>query len=229
MDFIGKSILIDDILVVGDLHFGYEESLRSQGYFVPRNIYEEVIRDFDEIFERVDVKKIIILGDLKHDFGRISRGEWSEVLDFIDYINDRCEEVVIIKGNHDILAESITKKKGILVKDYYIIGENAFLHGDRDFEEVNSGKIKRWFVGHAHPAITLEDGVKKEKFKCFLVGKFKGKEVIVLPSFFPVVEGTDPRDFDLGLAWKFDLGKFKVKVVGENLEVLDFGILKKIN
>jgi metallophosphoesterase superfamily enzyme len=42
-----------------------------------------------------------------------------------------------------------------------------------------------------HPAITLNDSYKKEKFKCFLHGKWKKKEVYILPSFVPFVFGYD--------------------------------------
>ena len=56
----------------------------------------------------------------------------------------------------------------------------------------------------------------------------KKKEVIIVPSFFPLIEGTDAREFDLRFAWEFDLMNFEVKVVSSNLKVLDFGKLRKI-
>ena len=96
------------------------------------------------------------------------------------------------------------------------------------FKEINDAKIKYWILGHGHPAVTLQDGAKKEKYKCFLAGKFKGRNIIVLPSFFPLVEGSDARDFDLGFAWDFRLENFDVRIVGDNLEVLDFGKLGKL-
>ena len=103
-----------------------------------------------------------------------------------------------------------------------------FLHGDRDFKEVYDKKIKYWVVGHGHPAVRLSDGMKVEKYKCFLVGCFRKKKVIIVPSFFVGNEGSDPRENDLGLAWNFDLKSFNVVVVGENLEVFDFGKLRRL-
>ena len=103
------------------------------------------------------------------------------------------------------------------------------MHGDRDFSENYDKKIKYWIVGHGHPAIKISDGVKVEKYKCFLVGGFKGKEIIVVPSFFAYSEGSDPRENDLGLTWKFNFEKFKVFAVnGDLLEVLEFGKLRNI-
>lgn len=37
----------------------------------------------------------------------------------------------------------------------------------------------------------MKEGIKQEKFKCFLKGKFEGKELLVLPSFNSFSAGTD--------------------------------------
>jgi len=287
IEYIGKSLLIDNsILVVGDLHLGYEGSMRESGYMIPSGLYEQTISDLDLIFNFIEergmgkgekgvannidaklgktkenkvskrnggagmvgddnlsrgggvVDKVIILGDLKHEFGKILREEWKEILDFLDYLKKKSKEIIIIKGNHDAVIKSVVKRKKVKVVDYYIWEEFAFLHGDRDFEEIYSKEIKCWVVGHGHPAIVLEEksgGIKKEKYKCFLSGRYKRKKVIVVPSFFPLWEGTDVKgDFDLGIVWHFNFDKFDVGVVSESdetersLAVLDFGKLEEL-
>jgi len=236
--YIGKTLLIgNSVLVVGDLHLGYGGAMREGGNFVPENIFEGIVSDFEKIFknkfvgEKEKLSKIILLGDLKHVFGKILWGEWDEAGKLLDYLSGKCEEMIIIKGNHDKIVEPIAKKKGVGVVDYYLWKEFAFVHGDRDFEEIYGKGIRFWVMGHAHPAVVLEEkkGVKREKYKCFLVGKFKGKGVIIVPSFFGVNDGSDPRDYDLGLAWKFKFNSFNVKIVDEeSLDVLDFGRLGKL-
>ena len=266
IEFIGKSLLIDNsILVIGDLHLGYEGSLHKSGILIKTDLYEQTIKDLGEIFdyiknknyvekkgrikkslkssggdnssesdggavERKVVNKVIILGDLKHEFGSILREEWKEILELIDYLKEKTKELIIVKGNHDIFTDKIIKKKELRVVDYYLWEEFAFLHGDRDFREIYGATIKRWIIGHGHPAIVLEEkrGIKKEKYKCFLVGKYRNKEIVILPSFFPLVEGTDVRSYNLGLAWNFEFEEFKVKIVGEELNVFDFGKLERI-
>ena len=52
--------------------------------------------------------------------------------------------------------------------------------------------------------------------------------MLLVPSFFPLIAGTDAREFDLGFVWNFNLKNFDVKVVGEKLQVLDFGKLKDL-
>ena len=105
------------------------------------------------------------------------------------------------------------------------------MHGDADFSDINKNEIKVWVMGHLHPAISLREDVKEERYKCFLEGEFKGKKVVILPSFIDINEGVDVRLFGVmksNLAWKINFKKFRVWVVGENEQVLEFGILDRI-
>lgn len=117
---------------------------------------------------------------------------------------------------------------GVRLCDYHIVGPYAFLHGDRDFDEIHSKEITCWVVGHVHPAVELSDGTKRERYKCFLRGPYKGKEIIVVPSLFSKSEGIDVLTQNLGLAWPLDAEKCRVLIVGEGKEPLDFGIARKI-
>jgi len=234
--YLGKCLLIENakkkILVVGDLHLGYEESLNNAGVFVSREMFNELILEMNEIFDNCEnVDEVVLLGDVKHDFGKITKQEWNTVLKLFDYLLRKCKKIAVIRGNHDkIIAPIASKRENVFVEDFYIDEEIAFLHGDKDFEEIHDGKIKYWIIGHGHPAVKIREvkGVKIEKYKCFLAGGHKGKEIIIVPSFFSGSEGSDPRENGLKLAWKFNLEKFKVKIVGNDLSVLDFGELGKL-
>jgi len=234
IEFVGKCLLIDKkILVIGDLHLGFGEALRESGVMLPVDIFEDVIRDLDLIFGRVGgVEKVVVLGDIKHEFGKVMMDEWKEVGEIMNYLRRKSKEVVVVKGNHDAIAGSIVEGlERVSFVDYYLLGDLVFLHGDRDFPEIHGRGVRVWIMGHGHPAIVLEDdvGVKKEKYKCFLEGKFKGKSIIIVPSFSSVNEGTDVLgDWSLGFAWDFNLKKFDVRVVGDGLSVLGFGKLGKI-
>ena len=229
IEYIGKCLLVDKrILVIGDLHFGFGDAVRESGYLVGDSLYEDVIKDLSEVFGEVgDVEEVVFLGDLKHVFGKIMRDEWKHVLDILDYVGRRCNKIVVVKGNHDVLLDRVVKNKNVDIVDYYVSEDVCFLHGDRvfDIDEVND--CKTWIVGHGHPAVWLDDGVRKEKYKCYLVGKWKKKDIVIMPSFFPLTEGSDPREHDLGLAWDFKINKFEVKIV-DGLDVRRFGILHDI-
>lgn len=244
LNYIGKCLLIDEsgerVLVLGDLHLGYEGSMRRSGVMIPVKLYEKCVKDFEEIISSLivggKVDKIICLGDLKHEFGYILDEEWREIEKFLKILQGKCKELIVIEGNHDKILFPILQKLNIVGNDYYSWKEFIFLHGDKDIKEIYDKDIKEiydkqikyWILGHGHPAITLYDEVKKENYKCFLIGRFRKQNIIIVPSFFPLIEGTDPRDYDLGFFWSFNFKNFDVKIVSDNLEVLDFGKLKDL-
>lgn len=230
--YIGKCLLIDEkgekVLVIGDLHFGYEEALEKAGVGMGRKMYEETLGEMKEIINNVgELDKIILLGDLKHGFGRGNRQEWDEIGKIIKYLGGKCRELIIIRGNHDNYLENIAMKEKLKVTRYYVWEKYCFLHGDKDIAEAYDKKIKIWILGHVHPAVVLKRGAKSEKYKCFLSGKYKDWEIVILPSFFPFTEGIDIANHEPNLPWKINLEKFDILVVGEKLEVLNFGRIEK--
>lgn len=230
--FVGKSLYFPEskILVIADLHIGYEEYLNELGVFIPRIQFKETLEDLRKVFgETRELNEIIVLGDLKHEFGSISSQEWREVKEVLDFLKRKSKKVILVKGNHDNILEPIAKRKELTIKDYYIKGGICFFHGNKLFPECLDKKIKMLVIGHRHPAVLLVDKYKREKYKCFLVGKWKGKKVIILPSFFPFIEGSDiVTDYEENKLFidEKHLRNFDVYVVGE--KVYKFGKLKGI-
>jgi len=214
----GLFIENEKILVVNDLHIGYEEGMHNRGIFIPKHQLKEIIGKTKDILTRTKPKRIIINGDLKHEFGRVLKQEWKEVLQFLDFLLDKVEEVIIIKGNHDTIIRPIAEKRGINVVVDYSVNNIIILHGD----ELVETKAKRVIIGHEHPAITIREGSKWEKYKCFLKGKWKGKELIAVPSFNPLIEGTDVLKEKLLSPFMDDISNFEVFVVSDG-EVFNFG------
>jgi uncharacterized protein len=232
---VGKCLLVKlkdiKILVVGDLHLGYEESMNHSGILVSREMFKEVREDFEKVFKKIErVDEIVLLGDVKHFFGSIAKQEWEDVLMLIDYLEEKCGRVVIVKGNHDMILEPIIRKRKVELMDFYILENVCFVHGNKEYREMNLRRVKYWVMGHGHPAVRISEpkGAKVEKYKCFLIGKFNKKEIIILPSFFAGNVGSDVREFDLGFPWNFNLDGFEVRIVGEELKVLDFGKLGRL-
>ncbi len=242
INFVGKCLLIGDekkskkighgerILVVGDLHLGYEEYLNRTGVFVSRVMFREMIEEFDRVFGRVGkIDRVVLLGDVKHDFGHVLKQEWNDVLGLFEYLLGKVREIVIVKGNHDSILEPIVREnKRVVLRDYFIWKGYCFVHGDRAFKEMYDRNVGVWVMGHGHPSVKLGDGVRVEKYRCFLEGRYQGRGIVIVPSFFQFSEGSDPRENNLRLAWDFELMKFRVWVVGENLKVLDFGKLGRL-
>jgi hypothetical protein len=230
--FIDKSLFFPEqgILVIGDLHIGYEQALMDSGILIPEQQVNEVIETLDFIINEIktkkyELKKIVFLGDIKHMFGY----EWKEkasfnrILEFLKkYVSEK--NIILIRGNHD------TMNLGFQFKDYYIDSNIAFTHGFEDFPELYDKSVSVIVTGHLHPSVILTEdpGVKKENYKCFLVGSSKGKTILVLPSFLEFYEGTPinyyKEDFipSFSIIPKKDILKFKIFVIGED-SVYEFG------
>lgn len=233
--FIKKCLWIpkQKILVVGDLHLGYSHFLNKSGILIPQNQKEEILKELKEIFEKIQsrrnkIKRIIFLGDIKHSFGFESEEKFSfkELFDFLKK-NFNEKDIILIKGNHDTIDYTFKEK----LKKFYIDGEFAFIHGDKFFQEILDKNVKTIIMGHIHPSIILSDkqNIKKEKYKCFLVGNYKNKEVIILPSFLSNTEGIEIQNIkdNFSVIPKKELINFKVFIVGEN-KVYGFGKLEKL-
>lgn len=213
----------EKILILNDLHLGYEESLHRRGVLVPKFQLQEIFARLEKILENVTPVIVIINGDLKHEFGTVLQQERKDVLSFLDFLLKRKFEVVIIRGNHDPTLKYIAEKKAVRIVTEYIVGESIMVHGDALIQT----KAKRIIIGHEHPAITLREGSKWEKYKCFLKGRWKGKELIAVPSFNPLLEGTDILKEELLSPFLTNIRNFNVYIVGKG-EVFNFGKVKQL-
>lgn len=222
----------EKILVIGDLHLGYDFMLQESGILVPEKQAKETIKRLREIFRQVGaIEKIIFLGDIKHSFGYEfkERNDFDEIMDFLRSQNIDDENIILIKGNHDTIDYSKDKR----MRNYYVEKDLAFVHGHEAFPEIFGKKIKLIVSGHLHPSVILEEGPKREMYKCFLTGKSKGKENIVMPSFLGIAEGTPVNNYDQEYMEDFfilpkkDILKFRVHVIGQNM-IYDFGKVKDL-
>jgi len=218
-------LIKEKTLVISDLHIGLEESLNKRGILIPRFQFNDLINKLKLIFDKVKVDRIIFNGDLKHEFGEISRQEWNNLLNLFDFLNDK--EIIIIKGNHDPILNPIVKKRSLKLVERYDLDNISILHGDKILDNLN----KIIIIGHEHPAISLKKGIRSEKYSCFLKGKYKNKILIVMPSFNLMTYGTDILKEKLLSPFLDNLNNFEVFIVEENEKLsnpLYFGRVKDI-
>jgi len=227
MKFVNLGLIIEDTLIISDLHIGQEEELLKKGVMIPKFQFKDLFENLKMLIETTKPKKVIIAGDLKHEFGSISNQEWNDTFKVIDYILANCESLILVRGNHDKILGPIASKKKIDVVDSYVFGENIVMHGDYlPRKEILTG-VKRIIIGHEHPAIMLREESKAEKFKCFLKGKWKEYELVVLPAFNPFSTGIDITAEKLSSPFLKDIRDFDVFIV-EQKKVFPFGKVSNI-
>ena len=184
--------------VITDLHIGIEHELYKHGIFVPSQA-ETFASLLKESLETMDVKRLIILGDVKHEIPRASKRELKEIPKFFSLVKDFFDEIIITKGNHDGNLEKILPKyvkvydsHGFKIKNY------GFFHGHA-WPEKKLFQSDWLFMGHLQPAIELKDlfGYKLVE-RVWLKGKLLAEKIkdlgiktgklnlIIVPSFNPL-------------------------------------------
>ncbi len=211
----------EKILIIADLHIGQEEAMNKQGILIPRFQFKEIEKRLKNILDKLEIKRIIINGDLKHEFGIISEQEWRNTLKILDLCLNYAP-VILIRGNHDKIIGPIANKRNVQILESYKTKGITILHGDK-LKEI---KTKTIIIGHEHPAITISDKIRKEKYKCFLKGKWKNKNIIVMPSFNQLTEGTDIASQRLLSPFLKNISNFEVYVIED--KVYNFGKLKNL-
>lgn len=223
------ALIVDNYLVISDLHLGYEQSLNAEGIMVPKFQYPLIKARMEEIIERSNCQRIIVNGDLKHEFGRISRQEWKEALNFLEFLEEHFEEIVLIKGNHDNFTRFIAKKTDLEVHETFSLGSFRIMHGHKIPSGLTSGEGETIIIGHEHPSIGLRSGERLEKIKCFLKTKYNKFNLIVMPSFNFVTEGSDILQEKPLSPFLKKNSKEKMEVIGvEDFEIFPFGDIQNI-
>lgn len=211
-------------LVIADTHIGFEEALNKQGMFIPRIYFKELIIRLEKILKNIKPKIIVINGDIKHEFGTISEQEWRNSLKLIDFLARHCEKVVLLKGNHDRVMGPIANKRNVEIGDNLVLDDVLITHGNKLMKELKG--IKTIIIGHEHAAVGIRDGARIETFKCFLKGKYKGKNLIVMPAF-KGTEGTDlTKEKTLSPFLAKGVKNFDVFVVADR--IYKFGKMKNL-
>lgn len=209
-------------LFIADTHIGLEEYYQQQGTFIPRILLKDLKEKTKNALKRFEVKRIILVGDVKHEFGTISKQEWFETKEFFEIIKNY--EIILIKGNHDTILKPISEKFKFTLTEHYKYDDVLVLHGDKEFEIDKN--VKYIIIGHEHPAISLRRFTRVEKFKCFLLGEYQQKKLLVLPSSHIITEGTDVLRETLLSPLIKDIENYEVIIVADKLYY--FGKIKDI-
>jgi len=224
-----------DLVVISDLQLGEELYLaKEKGIYVPQIQLKEIKKELEVVFKKTMAKRILINGDVKHEFGEISQQEWREVIELVNFLRKRAREIIVVRGNHDNYLLTIASKINLQVFDpFYLEKGYLFSHGHKKFPYPTN--FHTLIIGHEEPAIILKEGFDKIKLPALLYGKMKdGKRIICLPAFSFLSSGTEINVADkedlLSPILREDVEIEKLEVIGIDREVgaLRFGKLKEI-
>ncbi len=163
-------------LIVSDIHIGKAAHFRKHGIALPNAVNSENLWRLANLLLDTQARRLLVLGDLVHSS---HNQEWEQFVDF--RANFPQLEVVLIRGNHDILADhhyqnaEITCLTELFEEGFYFTHDPA-----SDRREQNQTTLFYHLCGHLHPAIVLRGGARQSlRLPCYWFGEYQG----VLPAF----------------------------------------------
>lgn len=156
-------------LILSDLHIGKASHFRKAGVPISSHIHVNEFFVLDAIIAEYNPSQVLFVGDLFHsEFNQ----EWDLFFTWSHSYVDI--EMILIKGNHDILSDNLYKNSRLKVVDNLVIGEIEFTHE----RKVNSRHYN--ISGHVHPAVSMKGAGKQSlKLPCFFFRPDHG----FLPAF----------------------------------------------
>lgn len=161
-------------LIAADLHLGKSGHFRKAGIAIPQNIAQEDLAVLSDLVVQYQPERLIFLGDLFHselntdwDWFAMWREQFPKL------------QIILVKGNHDIINDSHYHKLNIETPIAYHIGPFLMLHHPLTAAQLlqTEGYV---MCGHIHPGVRLHGkGRQAVTLPCFA---FSEKQAI-LPSF----------------------------------------------
>lgn len=145
------------VLVIGDLHIGYERTLLKQDYY-STNLTARIIDEVRDLVKRIDPSEIVILGDLKHTIREFSKQEFQQVAQLLAHLQDQAS-VTIVRGNHDADLELVVPDDTQICSSsgFYLRFKSKqvyLLHGHAS-PSSDMLSCDSLLMGHIHPAVSI--------------------------------------------------------------------------
>src|SRR5690554_4082252 len=156
------------MLLIADVHLGKVAHFRKYGSPVPVSAAFKNLEELTEISNYFRPKTICFLGDLFHS--KINE-EWNDFEKWVEYTK---AEIILIAGNHDIIAAYLYEDLGVAVYAELLIDGFLLTHFPTEREAVFN------LSGHVHPGVRLR-GVGRQylRLPCF----YKTINTLILPAF----------------------------------------------
>lgn len=161
-------------LIAADVHLGKVGHFRKAGIAVPRDMEQTDLGELSDLIFEHKPQKLIFLGDLFHS-DMNADWEWFRMW----RQQQKKLEIVLIRGNHDIIHDKHYLELNVALYDHLQIGPFLMLHHPVD-EDTLSEIDAYVFCGHIHPGVNLSGKARQSiTIPCFAFGEKQA----VLPSF----------------------------------------------
>ena len=149
-------------LILSDTHFGKTGHFRKNGIGVPQAVFQEDLQRMMDLISFFKPVRLLVVGDLFHSAANL------ELNLFAKWRSDFAQlEMILVKGNHDILADQWYQENQIRVQEgTYQLGPFQFVH--EPINDASAEEMPFLFSGHLHPGVSLSGmGKQNLHFPCF--------------------------------------------------------------
>ena len=187
-------------VAVSDLHIGLEAELSSKGVTVQPDIVQDMVAELSSLVESQKADGLVLLGDVKHAVGQISRQEWDDIPSFLRQLSAKTE-VYLVPGNHDgNIRHLVPQSVNVISSTGMTLGDTLLVHGHSMPSDVRSS-VKRIVMGHIHPVFLKKGSViNGERIWIYLQVKKEALfseegllDIVVVPSFNRYLYATGER------------------------------------
>ena len=145
-------------LLIADPHLGWEIELQQKGIHVPSQTIK-ILNKLTAILDEYKPEKLVILGDVKYTVVSSEFGEWRDIPEFFQKLQNSINDVVIVRGNHDANLEPLLPENvDLLPATGAVLGDVGVFHGHKWPSPELLG-CKTLVMGHLHPVVVFRDPV----------------------------------------------------------------------
>ncbi len=221
----------EKILIVADLHIGIDSELQNYG-ITQTNHTQKMIKHLLSTCKKQKPKKIILLGDIKHNIPNTTYHERQDIKNFLEQIKN-IGSTHIVPGNHDGFIEKLAPLDiKIHSSEGFIIKNIGFIHGHR-WPSQDIMNCQQIIMAHTHPCILFKDRLNHKTYEpCWLKTNFlqeklkekypnsKNPLILIMPAFNQLCRGTAVNEDKIigPLSKIIDLQKAEIYLIdGTNL------------
>jgi hypothetical protein len=144
------------VLVVADLHIGWEVALAQEGVYIPSQT-PKIMDKLFRLVRKVRPTQLVFLGDVKHTVAKVELEEWRDIPNLFETLEKNVSEIQVVPGNHDgnlepLLPETVTLLPSSGVK----IDDVGLFHGHA-WPAPELLECRTLVMGHIHPTVAFRD------------------------------------------------------------------------
>ncbi len=144
------------ILIVADLHVGWEASLAQRGVHIPSQT-PKLRRRLMDLIKLCKPTSIMLLGDVKHTVATAEAEERHDVPELLEAIRKEVLSLYVVPGNHDGNLEPLLPEGAKMLPSSGASIEDIGLFHGHTWPAVELLRCKTLIIGHSHPVVLLRD------------------------------------------------------------------------